>query len=220
MINQINKKITFLKTVVSAILGVSSLYIIDWLTTYFGEIASIILLVLIIVLITLILEELLLNLINKSQNIRRYISKDDYIEGIWIDKTINPAINKIITISIFKIFYEYNEIKYHGEMFDDHGETVGTFKSTSTKYDNHTLFSSYEAKITLKNYPENNISGSAEYVFVAGKKYPESFHGIAIDNLEGKRRVIKATRVLNKKNLSQIDDQHYRRDLVLKILNK
>lgn len=220
MINKINKVIKFFKTLITATLGVTSLYIIEKLSNILGEAGSIILLILVVVIFTMFFEEILISLVKNSQSLRRFISGAHYIEGVWVDKTIDiHNSSRLVTASVFRIFFENNEMKYNGEIFNQKGETIGTFRSTSTRYnDDYVLFSSYNAKILHQDSAENELSGFAEYTFVEGEKYPLSFHGYAIDNLEGEKRVIQAVKIEDKKTLSKINNIEFKKEFILNMI--
>lgn len=224
MLERISRLLVFIQNIITAILGVTSLYFIDILGRSLGNIFAIIVLIIIVILLSTLLREFLIILIERSLWLRKVISGKHFIEGVWIDKTFDIYDNqRIISSSIFSLFYEDGELRYRGEIFDSEGNSVGSFWSSSTHYSEseHSIRSSFTGKILYPQHDEVNLFGFAEYTFTPTDTNAISFHGYALDNLEGKKRVIQSVKLLDHKRVKNINNPQIRKEIIQEfILNK
>jgi hypothetical protein len=83
------------------------------------------------------------HLIDGSQTFRRWIDKDNFIEGYFYDLTEDSS--KTIHSAMLKITYDKGNYLVTGETIDSSGKHTATFKSTNTIYSNRILFFTYES---------------------------------------------------------------------------
>jgi hypothetical protein len=85
----------------------------------------------------LLLNSLLENLINKNASFRKLIAKKVFIEGYWFDKTIENE--DLLHVLLMNICYQEGAYVVTAEYFDKNQQSIGTFTSTPSTYNNNEL---------------------------------------------------------------------------------
>ncbi len=82
-------------------------------------------------------------LIDSSQTFRKWIDRDNFIEGYYYD--ISKDSIMVNHVAMLKITYDKGKYIVTGEGIDTSGVHIATFKSTNTIYSNRILFFTYES---------------------------------------------------------------------------
>lgn len=111
--------------------------------------------------------------IDSSNFLRRIILKENFFEGLWIDKT------EVGTYAIISIKYEYGEYLVSGKSYNNYGELMGDWKSVSAWVSDEKLECYYEGNYY---YKEDDFKGKNEFSFSSSdNSVPHWFTGSYYD---------------------------------------
>jgi hypothetical protein len=105
--------------------------------------------VLFVSLMALIVSTTLDRAVDKSKRIRRWIAKDDFVEGWWIDSAKDPVSGSITHVAIQQITYREGSFYVSGSSYLRGGDRLATWSSVACAYSHRTLFVVYEAQTEL-----------------------------------------------------------------------
>ena len=114
------------------------------------------------------------NLVENSPKVRKWIDKDNFIEGYYFDITLQDTTGHA---TILNIKYKDGEYLVFGDTFDSNWEHLSTFQSEQSVYSDRVLYFTFEA------YPDDSptIRGIDQLQFSLP---PNSYSGFYINYME------------------------------------
>lgn len=146
--------------------------------------------------LSLSLEKNIARMVYQFSSLRRFILKEHFIEGHWIEILYDKG--KMESIAFLQIVYEKNnQYTIKGESYTLSGEYRGSFLTPNTTYYESEFALGYSYSGKLK---EALIAGTGILEFVLGRELANSFSGHLIDNFHAKGATFKGERIydLNK----------------------
>ena len=211
MINQLNNFQIWTKTVITAVMGVTSGYYIKALSAEYETSIMIVAIIILIVLISKIVELFIHFLVNKSIFIRKALLGSHFIEGYWLERVADISKNEGLQFfAILKISFVNNTYVVSGETFNHFGEILATFHSQFSNYSNYLLSYSFEG-LNTSNIG-TRIIGNGELRFTPSSGYPKRFIGSIYSSITGLPIRVIADKIAPEL-LNKIDDPESRIEL-------
>jgi hypothetical protein len=102
--------------------------------------------VVLVSLAALVGSTLLENAVDRSGRMRRWIAKDDFVEGWWLDVSKDPASGSSTHAAVQQVSYRDGGFEVSGSSYLRGGERFATWSSVACAYVRRTLFVVYEAQ--------------------------------------------------------------------------
>ncbi len=163
--------------------------------------------------LSLSLEKSIAGMVYRFSSIRKFILKEHFIEGHWIEILYDK--DKMESIAFLQIVYEKNnQYTIKGESYTLSGEYRGSFLTPNTTYYESEFALGYSYSGKLK---EAVIAGTGILEFVLGKDLANSFSGHLIDNFHAKGAIFKGNRI---DDLSKIASLRAKKDFMREYISE
>lgn len=159
--------------------------------------------------LSVLLEKLLLKIVFKSAILRKWILKEHFIEGHWVEVLYENQ--RMQSVAILHIVYEPT-IQYtiKGESYTLTGEYRGSFVTPNTSYhpEEYSLKYSYSG-----NLKESVIAGTGSFFFKSEENpdVTNSFAGHLLDNFHVKGATFKGEKITD---LSKIESLRAKKEFM------
>jgi hypothetical protein len=102
-------------------------------------------LLVLVALLLFVVDQIFEGLFERSETMRKWIAGEEFIEGYWLDISIDRVKNQVHHGTLNKIWWEDGAFSVSGIGYDPLGTRVATFRSTSTAFAKGVLTFQYES---------------------------------------------------------------------------
>lgn len=173
--------------VISSITVALSTVIKNWINSNLSEkpIGSHLFLVILFMIIFLGTDWILKRYIRRSESLRKWMMRDNYIEGKWFNVSVGKDA-EIRDYAISEIYFDDEEMKIEGRLFNKSMEQVGSYESELSKLQRRKLkFGYYRESKEEREKGKKSVekaSGISKYDFKRSDPFPKEFEGEFYDD--------------------------------------
>ncbi|NIS37739.1 hypothetical protein GWN26_01340, partial [Candidatus Saccharibacteria bacterium] len=164
------------------------------------------------IVVTKIGESIGRSLVERSKFIRKLILGKDYIEGSWVDLSIDHQNKLLRAVALVEIEYQNGSIAFGGQVFGCNGVPVGNFDSSVAGYKNNTLWYVYNREVVFEN--KEKATGRGELKFTRESHNPTSYYGSFFDTETELEISVEGARIQDKKTLKMLRKQEGKAQVV------